>query len=278
LEVAFRKSTCFVRDLQGNDLLTGTHRFDLYTIALQESSSPTLICFMAKVSPTQAWLSHRRLSHLNFDTINLLFKNDIVTGLPKFKYVKDQLCLSYEMGKAKQISFKTKTVLSSKGQLLMLYMDLCGPIRVENINGKKYKMEGIDFEESITSIARLEAVRIFIAYAAYKSLPIYQMDVKTDFLNGPLKEEVYVSQPDRFVDPDHPEKVYRLRKAIYGLKQAPRAWYDELSTFMISKGFTKGDKLVNWMSKKQDCSALSTAEAEYMALSASYAQVLWMRT
>ncbi|GKD38388.1 retrovirus-related pol polyprotein from transposon TNT 1-94, partial [Tanacetum coccineum] len=81
-----------------------------------------------------------------------------------------------------------------------------------------------------------------------------------------------------FIDPDHLEKVYRLRKALYGLKQAPRAWYDELSNFLISKGFTKGDKLVSWMSKKQDCTAMSLAEAEYVALSASYAQVMWMRT
>ncbi|GJW28577.1 retrovirus-related pol polyprotein from transposon TNT 1-94 [Tanacetum coccineum] len=100
--------------------------------------------------------------------------------------------------------------------------------------------EGIDFEESFAPVARLEAVRIFVAYAAHKSFPIYQMDVKTAFLNGPLKEEVYVAQPDGFVDPDHPEKVYRLRKALYGLKQAPRAWYDELSNFLMSKGFTKG--------------------------------------
>nr|GFD11694.1 retrovirus-related Pol polyprotein from transposon TNT 1-94 [Tanacetum cinerariifolium] len=99
--------------------------------------------------------------------------------------------------------------------------------------------EGNDFEESFDPVARLEAVRIFIAYAAHKSFPIYQMDVKTAFLNGPLKEEVYVVQPDRFVDPDHPEKVYRLRKALYGLKQAPKEWYDTLSKFLISKGFTK---------------------------------------
>nr|GEY84330.1 Gag-Pol polyprotein [Tanacetum cinerariifolium] len=99
--------------------------------------------------------------------------------------------------------------------------------------------EGIDFEESFAPVARLEAVWIFIAYAAHKSVLNFQMDVKTAFLNGPLKEEVYVAQPDGFVDPDHPEKVYRLRKALYGLKQAPRAWYDELSTFLTSKGFTK---------------------------------------
>nr|GEU52722.1 retrovirus-related Pol polyprotein from transposon TNT 1-94 [Tanacetum cinerariifolium] len=100
--------------------------------------------------------------------------------------------------------------------------------------------EGIDFEESFALVECLEAVQIFIAYAAHKSFPTYQMNVKTAFLNGPLKEEVYVAQPDGFVDPDHPEKVYRLRKALYGLKQAPRAWYNELSRFLTLKGFTKG--------------------------------------
>ncbi|GJZ33447.1 retrovirus-related pol polyprotein from transposon TNT 1-94, partial [Tanacetum coccineum] len=202
--------------------------------------------------------------------------------------------------------------------------------------------EGIDFEESFAPVARLEAVRIFVAHAAHKSFPIYQMDVKTAFLNGPLKEEVYVAQPEGFVDPDHPEKVYLLRKALYGLKQAPRAWYDELSNFLMSKGFTKGtidptlfkikygedillvqsdppvpkrlwypkysgfeltafsdadhagcidtrkstsggiqflgDKLISWMSKKQNRTVMSSAEAEYVALSASCAQVMWMRT
>ncbi|GKB34156.1 retrovirus-related pol polyprotein from transposon TNT 1-94 [Tanacetum coccineum] len=658
LEVAFRKSTCFVRDLQGNDLLTGNRGSDLYTISLQETTSSTPICFMAKASPTQAWLWHRRLSHLNFDYITLLSKKDIVTGLPKLTYVKDQLCSSCEMSKAKRSSFKSKAVPSSKGRLNLLHMDLCGPMRVASINGKKYilvivddysrytwtlflrskdetpevlkdfltmiqrnlqaqvitvrtdrgteflnktlhayfkeegiehqtstprtpeqngvverqnrtlveaartmlsasklplsfwaeavatacytqnrsiiisthgktayhiindrkpsikhlhiccifesihikfdeikemmsdhnssdlapqrqemsvenvssglvpqgqkasdydnsdpvpprqnvvptaektdssqqgleflfsplleeyynpthglaeennndqapnasfhqddffnpfctrvqeigessvqeigesssrnidntdvhsfqpqshdyrwtrdhpleqvrgnptmpvqtrrqlatdpemcmfaltvsivepknikeamadsawieamqdelhqfdrlkvwelvdkpfgKMiiklkwlwknkkdedqtvirnkarlvakgyaqeEGIDFEESFAPVLRLEAVRIFVAYAAHKSFPIYQMDVKTAFLNGPLKEEVYVAQPEGFVDPDHPEKVYLLRKALYGLKQAPRAWYDELSNFLMSKGFTKG--------------------------------------
>ncbi|GJY26830.1 retrovirus-related pol polyprotein from transposon TNT 1-94 [Tanacetum coccineum] len=104
----------------------------------------------------------------------------------------------------------------------------------------RLKEEGIDFEESFAPVARLEAVWIFVAHAAHKSFPIYQMDVKMAFLNGPLKEEVYVAQPKGFVDPDHPEKVYLLRKALYGLKQAPRAWYDELSNFLMSKGFTKG--------------------------------------
>ncbi|GKE39509.1 retrovirus-related pol polyprotein from transposon TNT 1-94, partial [Tanacetum coccineum] len=116
LEVAFWKSTCFVRDLHGNDLLTGNHGSDLYIISLQETTSSTPICFMAKASPTQAWLWHRRLSHLYFDYINLLSKKDVMIGLPKLKYVKDQLCSSYEVGKAKRSSFKTKTVPSLKGR------------------------------------------------------------------------------------------------------------------------------------------------------------------
>nr|GFA90744.1 hypothetical protein [Tanacetum cinerariifolium] len=100
--------------------------------------------------------------------------------------------------------------------------------------------KGVDFEESFAPVARLEAVRLFITYAAHKSFTVYQMDVKTIFLYGPLKEEVYVNQPDDFVDPYHRDKVYRLKKALYGLKQAPMAWYDELSNFLVSKGFSKG--------------------------------------
>ncbi|GKC31858.1 retrovirus-related pol polyprotein from transposon TNT 1-94 [Tanacetum coccineum] len=106
---------------------------------------------------------------------------------------------------------------------------------------KGYRQEeGIDFEESFAPVARLEAIRIFIANAASKNMTVYQMDVKTAFLNGELKEEVYVSQPEGFVDPDHPHHVYRLKKALYGLKQAPRAWYDTLSKFLLAKGFSKG--------------------------------------
>ncbi|GJR74312.1 retrotransposon protein, putative, unclassified [Tanacetum coccineum] len=100
--------------------------------------------------------------------------------------------------------------------------------------------EGIDFEESFAPVARIEAIRIFIENAAHKNMTIYQMDVKTAFLNGQLKEEVYVSQPEGFVYQDNPSHVYKLKKALYGLKQAPRAWYDMLSSFFISQQFSKG--------------------------------------
>ncbi|GJX70990.1 retrovirus-related pol polyprotein from transposon TNT 1-94 [Tanacetum coccineum] len=100
--------------------------------------------------------------------------------------------------------------------------------------------EGIDFKESFTPVARIEATRIFVANAANKNMTIYQMDVKTTFLNGELKEEVYISQPEGFVDQDNPSHVYKLKKALYSLKQAPRAWYDMLSSFLLSQHFSKG--------------------------------------
>nr|GEU47500.1 hypothetical protein [Tanacetum cinerariifolium] len=403
-----------------------------------KSTSSTPLCLMAKSSPTQARLWHRRLSHLNFDYINLLLKKDIVIGLPKLKYVKDQLCSSCELSKAERSSFKSKVVPSYKGRLNLLYMDLCGPMLVASINWKKYILVIVDdysrytwtlflrskdetpevLKEFLMMIQRnLQALLITngvverrnLAAACYtqnqsiifpthgktpyhiindkkssikclhifgcicyltrdsenldklnekgdscilvgystqsKGYRVYNkrtrmivesihirfdkikevsktsvanntsgfvpqrqkasdydnpdlspplqnvsssadvnvssqqeldllfgllydeffnavrgnpsrpvqtrrqlatdlemcmfaltMDVKITFLNGPLKEEVYVAQPDGFVDPNHPEKVYRLKKALYGLKQAPRAWYDELLKFLTSKG------------------------------------------
>ncbi|GKD04669.1 retrovirus-related pol polyprotein from transposon TNT 1-94, partial [Tanacetum coccineum] len=105
----------------------------------QETISSTPICLMAKASPTQAWLWHRRLSHLN-----LLSKKDVGIGLLKLKYVKDQLCSSCEVSKAKRSSFKSKTVPSSKGWLNLLHVDLCGPMPVASINGKKYILVIVD--------------------------------------------------------------------------------------------------------------------------------------
>ncbi|GJV60117.1 retrovirus-related pol polyprotein from transposon TNT 1-94 [Tanacetum coccineum] len=584
LEVAFWKSTCYIRDLKGNDLLTGSHGTYLYSITLQDTSTPNLICLMAKATSSQAWLWHRRLSNLNFDTINLLSKNNIVTSLLKLKFVKDHLCSSCELWKAKRkytwtyflrskdetpavlINFLTlvqrglhaqvRTVQTDKGteflnktlhayfakegiryktstartpeqngiverqnrtlveaartmlsaakvplffwaeaivttcftqnrsfviprhektpyhiingrkpsvKFFHIFGSLCYIIRDgENLDKMKEKGDAcifvgystqsraymifnkrtriiietihVNFDElpqmasdhassdpvpqcltmvleqdslspeaqsqenvpqvvetvttsneqdllfspmfdellngttpvvskssavhdaddlnkcqhhntthsstttvvanapslniqttpqttnqaptqepTVTAteniiqaetnneyaqvdddefvnifstpletdgqmymfaltvsriepknikevmadsawieamkeelhqfdqlVARLEVVRLFIAYGAHKSFTVYQMDIKTTFLYGPLKEEVYVNQPDGFIDPYHPDKVYRLKKALYGLKQAPRAWYDELSKFLVSKGFSKG--------------------------------------
>ena len=102
------------------------------------------------------------------------------------------------------------------------------------------QVEGIDFDETFAPVARLEAIRILLAYANHHDIILYQMDVKSAFLNGKLEEEVYVAQPPGFEDPKHPDKVFRLNKALYGLKQAPRAWYDTLKEFLMKKGFKPG--------------------------------------
>ncbi|KAM2279879.1 hypothetical protein ACFX1S_040660 [Malus domestica] len=102
------------------------------------------------------------------------------------------------------------------------------------------QVEGLDFDETFAPVARLESIMLLLAFACHLRFKLYQMDVKSAFLNGILQEEVYVEQPKGFVDPKHPDHVYRLKKALYGLKQAPRAWYDKLSTYLLKKGYTRG--------------------------------------
>nr|GEU49176.1 hypothetical protein [Tanacetum cinerariifolium] len=100
--------------------------------------------------------------------------------------------------------------------------------------------EGIDYKEVFTPVARIEAIRLFVAYASFMGFMVYQMDVKSAFLYGTIKEEVYVCQPLGFEDPDHPDKVYKVVKALYGLHQAPRAWYETLATYLLENGFQRG--------------------------------------
>nr|GEZ24372.1 retrovirus-related Pol polyprotein from transposon TNT 1-94 [Tanacetum cinerariifolium] len=417
LEVTFRQYTCYIRNLEGVDLLNGFQGNNLYTLSLGDMMVSSPICLLSKASKTKSWIWHRRLSHLNFGTINHLARHGLFRGLPKLKFEKDHLCSAGAMGKSKKKPHKPKSEDTNQEKLYLLHMDLCGLMRVASVNGKKenlgkpqpkadigifigyapkkkafwiynrrtrrtietihvdfkelaamaskninskpalhemtpatissglvpnlppstsfvpplrtdwdllfqplfdeiltplsklknfkkamtepswinvmqeeiheferlevwelascpnkvlliklkwiYKVkknefgevlynkarlvaqgfrqeEGIDFEELFAPIARIETIRIFIENAAYKNMTILQMDVKTTFLNGKLKEEVYISQPEGFVDQDNPSHVYRLKKALYGLKQARRAWHDVLSRFLISQHFTKG--------------------------------------
>ncbi|GKC45059.1 retrovirus-related pol polyprotein from transposon TNT 1-94, partial [Tanacetum coccineum] len=405
LEVAFRQHTCFIRNLEGVDLLTGSRGNNLYTLSLGDMMASSPICLL----------------------------HGLVRGLPKLKFKKDHLCYACAMGKSKKKPYKPKSEDTNQEKLYLLHMDLCGPMRVASVNGKKYILvivddysrftwvkclrtnneaefvnqtlceyyekvdishetsvarspqqngvferpssssaviptivhtaapnsehvtkwtkyhpldniigdleipvftrlqlheqtlfcyhdaflssakpktykdaltqscwievmqeelnefkrfevwelvprldklmvitlkwiykvkldemggilknkarlvargypqeEGIDFKESFAPMARLDAIRIFLTFAAHMNMIVYQMDVKTAFLNGILREEVYVSQPDGFVDQDDPNHVYMLKKALYGLKQAPRASYDLLSKFLLSQGFSKG--------------------------------------
>nr|GFC29403.1 copia protein [Tanacetum cinerariifolium] len=104
----------------------------------------------------------------------------------------------------------------------------------------KTQEEGIDYDEVFAPVARIEAIRLFLAYASFKDLIVYQMDVKSTFLYGTIEEEVYVCQPPGFKDPDFPEKVYKVKKELYGLHQAPRAWYETLSTYLLNNRFRRG--------------------------------------
>ncbi|GJY83258.1 retrovirus-related pol polyprotein from transposon TNT 1-94 [Tanacetum coccineum] len=480
LKVAFRQHICFIRNLEGADLLTGSRDNNLYTLSLRDMMVSSPICILSKASKTKSWLWHRCLSHLNFRAINHLARHGLLRGLPKLKFEKDHMCSACAMGKSKKKSHKPKSEDTNQEKLYLLHMDLCGPMRVASVNGKKskdeapyfiikflkmiqlrlkapvrrirtdngtefvnqtlreyYKKVDISHETSVarspkqngvierlapepaastgspssttvdqdepsasnsqtspetqspvisndveeenhdldvahmnndpffgipipkndseassssdviptivhtaapnsehvtkwtkdhpldniigelerpvstrlqlheqalfcyydaflTSVepktykdaltqscwieamqeelneferlevwelvprpdkvmikywelvtpdsdkvmvitlkwiykmkldelgARIEAIRIFLAFAAHMNMVVYQMDVKTAFLNGNLREEVYVSQLDGFVDPDNPNHVYKLKKALYGLKQAPR--------------------------------------------------------
>ncbi|KAI3767795.1 hypothetical protein L2E82_18204 [Cichorium intybus] len=101
------------------------------------------------------------------------------------------------------------------------------------------QIEGIDYDETYAPVARLKAIRIFLAYAAHKNIIVHQMDVKSEILQGDLHEVVYLQQPPRFEDLSHPNHVYRLNKDVYGLKQSPRAWYETLSNFLVKSGYRR---------------------------------------
>ncbi|GKA77837.1 retrovirus-related pol polyprotein from transposon TNT 1-94 [Tanacetum coccineum] len=168
LEVAFRKSTCFVRTEDGVDLLTGDRSSNLYTIALNEIASNSSACLLAKASSSQSWSWHQRLSHLNFATINNLMKNNLVQGLPKMKFEKDYLCSACEQGKIHRKHHKSKTDFASNKPLYLLHMDLCGPMHVESINGKRYVLVVVDDYSRYTCVFFLrlkdEASTVIISF------------------------------------------------------------------------------------------------------------------
>nr|GEV47159.1 Gag-Pol polyprotein [Tanacetum cinerariifolium] len=394
LEVAFKKHSCYVRDTNGVELIKGSYCSNLYIILVEDMMKSSSICLLSKASKNKSWLWHRRLNHLNFDTINDLARKDLVRDRKmklqrsssnfssKYKSISIKLvfgALCYPTNDSKDLRKLQPTAdigifvgyaPSRKVQDPLLFFmpgqinsrlvpdlvpaapyvpptnkdleilfqpmfdEYLKPPRIErpvplapavqvpvnsagtpsstiidqdapslsippsssalqfpslhqgvvaestlmkdnpvalvddnpfinvfapqpssdasssrdvsstestyishtvhhlgSVGGQGISTEdGIDFEESFASVAHIKAICIFIANAASKNIIIYQMDVKTAFLNGELKEEVYVSQPEGFVDPDHPTHVYRLKRALYGLKQAPQAWYQASPT------------------------------------------------
>ncbi|GJY26843.1 retrovirus-related pol polyprotein from transposon TNT 1-94 [Tanacetum coccineum] len=144
LEVAFRKHTCFVRDLDGVDLIKRSRGTNLYTISVDNMMRSSPICLLSKASKNKSWLWHRRLNHLNFGTLNDLARKDIVRGLPRLKFEKDHLCSACQLGKSRKATYKPKTINTIMEVLHTLHMDLCGPMRVQSINGKKYILAIVD--------------------------------------------------------------------------------------------------------------------------------------
>nr|GFA80298.1 retrovirus-related Pol polyprotein from transposon TNT 1-94 [Tanacetum cinerariifolium] len=144
MEVAFRQHTCFIHNLDGVDLLTGSRGNNLYTLSLQDMLASSPICLLSKVSKTKSWLWHHRLTHLNFGAINHLARQGLVRGLPKLKFEKDHLCSACAMGKSTKKTHKPKSKDTNQEKLYLLHMDLCGPIRAERVNGKKYILVIVD--------------------------------------------------------------------------------------------------------------------------------------
>ncbi|GJS27998.1 putative ribonuclease H-like domain-containing protein [Tanacetum coccineum] len=197
LEVAFRLKTCYVRNLEGDDLLTGDCESNLYTISIPDMAASSPICLMSKASSTKSWLWHRGLSHLNFGTINDLTKHDLVDGLSKFKYSKDHLCSACERGKSKKDSHPPKLVPSSHSKLELLHIDLCSPIRVASINGKKYILTILNYDAKIHKIRTDNGTEFKNATlkAHYEKLGIMQQfsTARTPQQNGVVEQRNYSS-------------------------------------------------------------------------------------
>ncbi|GKA27257.1 retrovirus-related pol polyprotein from transposon TNT 1-94 [Tanacetum coccineum] len=143
LEVAFRKNTCFIHNLEGVDLLLGSRDTNLYTISLDDMLKSSPICLLSKASKTKSWLWHRRLSHLNFGTLNKLAKDGLARGIPRLKFQKDHLCLACALEKSKKSSHQPKVEDTNQEKIYLLHMDLCGPMRVASINGKRHFVNGM---------------------------------------------------------------------------------------------------------------------------------------
>ncbi|GJR39100.1 retrovirus-related pol polyprotein from transposon TNT 1-94 [Tanacetum coccineum] len=202
----------------------------------------------------------------------VIASKELVRNLLKLKF-DQHFCDACKIGKQAHVSHKAKNIVSTTRCLELLHVDIFGPSTVRSYRGNRYTLvivddysrnkldwengivsrnkarlvaqgynqqEGIDYDETYAPVARLESIRILLAYACALDFKLFQMDVKSAFLNGFINEEVYVAQPPGFIDFEKPDHVYKLKKALYGLKQAPKAWYDRLKAFLIKHEYKMG--------------------------------------
>ncbi|GJU25777.1 retrovirus-related pol polyprotein from transposon TNT 1-94 [Tanacetum coccineum] len=198
LEVAFRQHTCYIRNLEGVDLLTGSRGDNLYTLSLGDMMASSPICLLSNASKTKSWLWHRRLSHLNFGAINHLARHGLVRGLPKLKFEKDHLCSACALGKSTKKPHKPKSEDTNQEKLYLLHMDLCGPMRVASVNGKKYILVIVDDYSRFTWVKCLrskdEAPAFIINFLKMIQVRLKETvrrirtDNGTEFVNQTLRE------------------------------------------------------------------------------------------
>ncbi|GJV49602.1 retrovirus-related pol polyprotein from transposon TNT 1-94 [Tanacetum coccineum] len=160
MEVAFRKHSCYVRDTDVVELIKGSRGSNLYTISVEDIMKSSLICLLSKASKNKSWLWHRRLNHLNFGTINDLARKDLVRGLPRLKFEKDHLCSACQLGKSKKHTHTPKTENTNLEVLNTLPTDLCGPMRVQTINRKKYILVIVDDYSRILESTRFVCFKL----------------------------------------------------------------------------------------------------------------------
>nr|GEY79925.1 retrovirus-related Pol polyprotein from transposon TNT 1-94 [Tanacetum cinerariifolium] len=193
LEVAFKKHSCYVRDTNGVDLIKGSRGSNLYTISIEDMMKSSLICLLSKASKNKSWLWHRCLNHLNFRTTNDLARKDLVRGLPRLKFEKDHLCSACQLGKSKKHTHKPKAKNTNLEVLNTLHMNLCGPMRIQTINGKKYILVIVDDYSRFTWVKFLRSkdetpdvvIKFFtqIQVGLNKTVRYIRTDNGTEFVN-----------------------------------------------------------------------------------------------
>ncbi|GJY41721.1 retrovirus-related pol polyprotein from transposon TNT 1-94 [Tanacetum coccineum] len=238
LELTFRKHMCFVCNLEGVDLLSGSQETNLYTLSIRDMIASSPISLLSKASKTKSWLWHRRFSHLNFGAINHLEKNGLVRGLPKLKFEKDHLCSACAMGKSKKQSHKPKFDDTNQEKLYLLHMDLCGPMRVASLNGKKYILVIVDDYSWFTWVKFL-ASKDEAPYFIIKFLKMIQVR-----LNAPVRN----------ICTDNGTELVNQTLCSYYELQTDAMWcyFDAFLTSVKPKNFKQAMTEPSWINAMQE--------------------------
>nr|GEV98903.1 hypothetical protein [Tanacetum cinerariifolium] len=237
LEVAFQKNTCFIRNLEGVDLLLGSRDTNLYIISLDDMLKASPIYLLSKASKTKSWLWHHRLSHLNFSTLNKLAKDGLARGIPKLRFQKDRLCSACALGKSKKSSHQPKAKDTNQDKLYLLHMDLCGPMRVASINGKRYILIIVDDYSRFTWV-RFLRTKDEAPEAIIKCIKNIQFHLNATVCQLDAKADIGI-----FVGYAPAKKAFRIyNRRTQKIIEIIHVTFDEL-TAMASEQFSSGPGL-----------------------------------